>query len=90
MKCKMNSFDPGNILSPKNLQLGPRLMVLNPFLGLKSRHLNSEDDFGMKTAPNRKNKTTFTPYAQKVVTVKVVLFFHFEAVFMPKTASENR
>ena len=89
MKCKMNSFDPGNILSPKNLQLGPRLMVLNPFLGLKSRHLNSEDDFGMKTAPNRKNKTTFTPYAQKVVKLKVVLFSHFEAVFMSKTASEN-
>ena len=90
MKCKMNSFDLRNILRPKNVQLGPRLMVLNAFLGLKSRHLNSEDDFGMKTAPNRKNKTTFTPYAQKVVTVKVVLFFHFEAVFMPKTASENR
>ena len=85
MKCKMNSFDPGNILSPKNLQLGPRLIVINPFIGLKSGHLNSEDDFGMKTAPNRKNKTTFTPYAQKVV-----LFFHFEAVFMPKTASENQ
>ena len=37
------------------------LMVKNPFIGLKSRHLNSEDDFGMKTASNRKNKTTFTP-----------------------------
>ena len=87
MKCKMDSFEPGNILSPKNLQLGPRLMVLNPFIGLKSGHLNSEDDFGMKTAPNRKNNSTFT---QKAVTVKEVLFFHFEAVFMPKTASENR
>ena len=86
----MNSFDPGNILSPKNLQLGPRLMVLNPFIGLKSGHLNSEDDFGMKTAPNRKNKTTFTPYAQNFFKVKLVLFFHFEAVFMAKTASENR
>ena len=61
MKCKMNSFDPGNILSPKHLRFGTRLMVKNPFIGLKSRHLNSEDDFGMKTASNRKNKTTFTP-----------------------------
>ena len=86
----MNSFEPGNILSTKNLQLGPRLMVINPFIGLKSGHLNSEDDLGMKTALNRKNKTTFTPYAQKVVKLKVVLFFHFEAVFIPKTASENR
>ena len=55
----MNSFDPGNILSPKNLQLGPRLIVINPFIGLKSRHLNSEDDFGMKTASNLKNNTIF-------------------------------
>ena len=86
----MNSFGPGNILSPKNLQLGPRLIVINPFIGLKSGHLNSEDDFGMKTASKWKNKTTFTPKAQNFLKVKVVLFFQYEAVLVSKTASENR
>ena len=42
----------------------------------------------MKTASNRKNKTTFTPQAQKVVIVKVVLFLQFEAIFMSWKASE--
>ena len=65
------------------------LMVKNPFEGLKSRHLNSEAVFSMKTASNLKNNTTFTQSAQKVLKVKVVLFFRFEAVFMLGTASEK-
>ena len=39
-----------------HLKLGNRLMVKNPFIGLKSRHLNSEDDFGMKTTSNRSSE----------------------------------
>ena len=46
----------------------------------------SEAVFGMKTASNQKNNTTFTTFW--AYGVKVVLFFRFEAVFMPKTASE--
>ena len=61
MKWKMDPFDLENILSTKNLQLRARLMVKNPFLGLKSRHLTLEADFGMKTASKWKNNTTFTP-----------------------------
>ena len=61
MKCKMDPFDLENILSTKNLQLRARLIVKNPFLGLKSGHLTLEADFGMKTASKWKNNTTFTP-----------------------------
>ena len=43
----------------------------------------------MKAASNLKTNTTFTPYAQIFLKVKVVLFFRFEAVFMPKWASEK-
>ena len=85
----MDPFDLENILSTKNLQLRARLIVKNPFLGLKSGHLTLEADFGMKTASKWKNKTTFTPKAQIFLKVNVVLFFRYEAVFMSKTASEN-
>ena len=43
----------------------------------------------MKAASNLKTNSTFTPYAQIFFKVKVVLFFRFEAVFMPETASEK-
>ena len=42
----------------------------------------------MKTASNRKNNTTFTFITFWAYGVKVVLFFRFKTVFMPKTASE--
>ena len=43
----------------------------------------------MKMASNRKNKTTFTFTTFWAYGVKVVLFFWFEAVFMPKTGSRK-
>ena len=43
----------------------------------------------MKMASNQKNKTTFTFTTFWAYGVKVVLFFWFEAVFMPKTGSRK-
>ena len=49
----------------------------------------SDANFGMLKPLNHKNKTTFILKTQKVFTIKVVLFLWFDALNMPKLASEN-
>ena len=43
----------------------------------------------MKTASNPKNNSSFTFTTFQAYEAKVVLFFRLEAVFLPKTASEE-
>ena len=64
----------------------------NEFSLSKCHHFvkSSEAFRGMKMASNRKNKTTFTFTTFWAYGVKVVLFFRFEAVFMPKTGSRKK
>ena len=57
---QINFFDLKDILECKHLSLKHLLVFENPYEGLKFSHLISEAVFGMKTALNPKNNTTFT------------------------------